>query len=120
MTGFSREQKRIIIWRDGGKCTMCGAPADEANHRLNRGMGGRPSLNILENGCAICHACNGRIESDAEYAERARRRGVKLTDGQDPRAESWLSPFYGIPVWSLPNGDLVFECPLLVHDEAMS
>lgn len=117
MTGFSAEQKRIILWRDGGKCCLCGQPAEVAHHRLNRGMGGRPSLNILENGCALCHDCNGLIERDADAAARARRLGVKLEEGQDPRAESWLSPFYGLPVWSLPNGDIVFMCPVLDLEE---
>lgn len=113
MSGFSREQTRIILWRDGGKCCLCGQPAEVANHRLNRGMGGRPSLNILENGCALCWACNDLIERDADAAARARRLGVKLEEGQDPRAVPWLSPFYGIPVWSYPNGDLSFVNPLL-------
>lgn len=114
---FTPEQRRIIIWRDGGLCCMCGAQATEANHRLNRGMGGRPSLDILENGCALCHDCNRRIESDADYAARARALGVKLRDGDDPRRMSWLSPFYRLRVWSLPNGDLCFTDPGLgVYD----
>jgi hypothetical protein len=112
-SGFTAEQKRIIIWRDGGKCCMCGRPAEVANHRLNRGMGGRRSLNILENGCALCWACNDLIERDPDLAAKARELGVKLTDGQDPRAESWLSPFYRLRVWSLENGDLVFTNPTL-------
>jgi len=108
---FTAEQKRIIIWRDGGMCCMCGATATDANHRLNRGMGGRPSLDIIENGCAICFVCNSLIESDAEERARAIKLGVKLEEGDDPREKSWLSPFYGVRVWSYPNGDLSFEAP---------
>lgn len=110
-TGFTSAQKAVILWRDGGLCCMCGGWADEANHRLNRGMGGRLSLNHYANGCAICHDCNGRIESDPEYAELARQRGVKLREGDDPRLIGWLSPFYRMTVWSLENGDLSFDPP---------
>lgn len=111
MSGFTPDQKRIIIWRDGELCCMCGHRAEEANHRINRGMGGRPSLNVLSNGCALCHECNGRIESDAEYAAIARQRGVKLDDGADPRAVPYLSPFYRLPVYPRDDGDLTFDPP---------
>lgn len=110
-TGFTREQKQIILWRDGDLCCMCRQRATEANHRANRGAGGSKYRNTLPNGCALCTICNGRIESDAEYAAEARRRGVKLDSWDDPEAEPWLSPLYQLPVWSLPNGDLLFERP---------
>lgn len=111
MAGFTTEQRAVIIWRDGGRCCMCGGVATEANHRINRGMGGRRSLNVYANGCALCHDCNRRIEADADYRAIAIERGVKLLDGQDPAAEPWLSPFYRMHVWSLPNGDLTFVAP---------
>ena len=111
MTGFTSEQTRVAIWRDGGKCCLCGGKAEVANHRINRGMGGRPSLNILSNACALCHTCNGAIESDPELQRRARTLGIKLVDGTTPADESYLSPFYGLPVWPRDDGDLTFVPP---------
>lgn len=111
MTGFSEEQKRVAIWRDGGKCCLCGGKAEVANHRINRGMGGRPSLNILSNACALCHTCNDAIERDAELRRRALALGIKLLDGMTPAHEPYLSPFFGIRVWPRDDGDLTFDPP---------
>lgn len=111
MSGFAPEQTRTILFRDGYRCCLCGRRAEVANHRINRGMGGRRSLNRLSNGCALCHECNGLIESDAAAARRARELGVKLSDGQDPARISYVSPFYGLPVWPRDDGDLTFEPP---------
>lgn len=111
MAGFDATQKAIVLFRDGGKCCLCGGVAEVANHRINRGMGGRNSLNRLSNACALCHICNGLIESDASAATLARTRGIKLDDGTDPAATPYLSPFYGIPVWVRDDGDLTFTAP---------
>lgn len=97
-TGFTPEQKATCLFRDGHKCSMCGQRATTANHRANRGAGGHRGSNGLANASAICHDCNGRIESDADYAELARARGVKLSRYEDPTAVPYLSPLYGIPV----------------------
>ena len=84
MTGFTKKQTAEILERDGGVCLMwgsnpiCAYYADSANHRINRGAGGSKGLNVLVNGCAICSACNGLIESDSTLANVARDRGVKV------------------------------------------
>lgn len=101
MTGFAPDVRDGILLRDGGLCAMLGTPgcrgqkADEANHRLNRGMGGT-SLEAVSshpsNGCALEHDCNWRLEHSAEFAEAGRRRGVKLEAGQDPLS---------VPMWSV-------------------
>lgn len=111
MTGFTREQAGIILWRDGELCCICGQRAQVANHRANRGMGGRRSANNLANGCALCHLCNDLIERDADAAALARERGVKLADGDDPTQVPYLSPLYLIPVWPRLDGDLTFDPP---------
>ncbi len=87
---------------------MCGAVAREANHRGNRGAGGSKRANTLANGCAICHECNGRIEADADYAEQARARGVKLSRYDDPTLVPFLSPLYGILVLLDDAGGFTF------------
>ena len=92
-TGFTREQVAYILLRDGERCCLCGARATVANHRMNRGAGGRESLNRIDNGCALCWTCNDLIERDWLAAEEARRLGIKLRDG-DPFTTPLWSPFY--------------------------
>lgn len=108
VTGFTTEQVRAIMLRDGDKCAMCGHRAETANHRANRGAGGWKAGNTLPNGCAICHRCNGLIESDADYAAEAVRRGVKLRRGEDPTRVRYLSPLYGMYVYLQDDGGLDF------------
>ena len=99
-TGFTPEQSAAILLRDGGICAMtgshkqCTGRADVVNHRLNRGAGGSKLRNGLSNGCAICHTCNGLIESDSRLAEIARARGVKLREGDTPADTPIWSPFF--------------------------
>jgi hypothetical protein len=92
-TGFTPEQVALILLRDGGICAVCGRKADTANHRKNRGAGGRPSLNTLDNGCAICHYCNDLIEQDSVAAADARALGAKLSDSEPLTTPLW-SRFY--------------------------
>jgi hypothetical protein len=94
-TGFTPQQTSTILFRDGDKCAMCGRRARTANHRANRGAGGFRAANVLSNGCALCHECNGLIESDGPLADRARDRGVKISKWSDPRAVPFLSPLWG-------------------------
>lgn len=107
-TGFTPQQKATILFRDGDKCAMCGRRATEANHRANRGAGGHRASNTLANGCAICHECNGAIESDPEAAELARARGVKVSRYEDPALVPYLSPLYGVPVLLDEAGGFAF------------
>lgn len=113
--GFDLVMKATILWRDGELCAMCGKRATEANHRLNRGAGGRPSLNTFGNACALCSWCNLLIERDAFAAQQARELGVKLRELPPelaPELVAYRSPFYRLWVWPIfPNGDLSFDRP---------
>lgn len=99
-TGFTPAQSAAILLRDGNICAMtgshewCTGRAEVVNHRLNRGAGGSKLRNGLSNGCAICHTCNGLIESDARLAAVARARGVKLRQGEEPADCPIWSPFF--------------------------
>lgn len=95
-TGFTPSDVQTILERDGHKCPLCGKRATTANHRANRGAGGFRGANVLSNGCAICDDCNGRIESDADLAQLARARGVKLSRYDDPAAVPYLHPILGM------------------------
>ena len=103
-TGFTPEQVRDVLMRDGNLCAMLGADprcrrrASTANHRLNRGAGGTSDRgtgrNGMGNACAICDWCNGQIEDDPALAETARHRGVKLRQGDTPALVALWSPFF--------------------------
>lgn len=74
--------------RDGHKCAWHGDGCDletlVPQHRSNRGQGGDPSKNRLSNLVWLCAAVNGLIESDPEWAQRARNLGIKLSLHDDP------------------------------------
>lgn len=118
-TGFTPQQKATILFRDGYKCAMCGHRATEANHRGNRGAGGHRASNTLANGCAICHECNGAIESDALRAAVARERGVKISRYEDPELVPYLSPLYAVPVLLDNEGGFTFHTAAPVDPAAV-
>lgn len=84
-TGFTPEQKRIILERDK-RCQMrtCQKPSEVANHRGNRGSGGYGGANRIANGCGLCHYHNLLIEVDAGQAGLARYWGIKISRFADP------------------------------------
>jgi hypothetical protein len=92
--GFTPDQKRAVLLRDGHRCPVCGLAADEVNHRANRGAGGYKAGNTLANACAICRTCNGLIESNADTANTARHLGVKISRDDDPTRVPLWSPFF--------------------------
>jgi len=107
-TGFTAEQKAIVLFRDFETCPICYRKATTVNHRANRGAGGFKGANTLANACAICWTCNGLIESDPDLAELARERGVKLSRYDDPELVPYFHPAYRLPVLLLSSGDYVF------------
>ncbi len=81
--------------RDGG-CLHCGA-VDVAipHHRANRGMGSFKALNTPANIIAICSELNGLMESDADWAARARAYGWKISKHSNPEFEPVYYPLEG-------------------------
>lgn len=109
MNGFPPEQKQIILFRDFQICPMCYRKATIVNHRANRGSGGFEGANTLANGCAICWQCNDKIETDPEYAELARFRGVKISRYDDATTVEYFHPMFRM--WTLlenGRGDYTF------------
>ena len=81
--------------RDRG-CLHCGdVETAVPNHRVNRGMGGSRKRNHPANIVVLCSLVNGLIESDAEWATKARTFGWKLA--------SWDDPFW-VPVFDVMSG----------------
>jgi len=74
--------------RDGRVCVWHGQACDPETlvpqHRQG-GMGGRSNKHRLSNVVWLDSLTNGLIESDAAWAEEARRRGVKISLHADPR-----------------------------------
>jgi len=69
-------------------CPHCGATGEMLvpHHRKNRGMGGSPKIAKLpSNILSVCAEINGLMESDSEWAEKARTYGWKLSSWQDPQ-----------------------------------
>lgn len=72
--------------RDFYRCYHCGISDNTLvpQHRLGRGMGGSKVRDVPSNIITLCSDQNGRIESNAIAASRARRLGWKLESWQDP------------------------------------
>lgn len=98
-------------------CWHCGEDFElVAHHRKNRGMGGRPSLDRIENLLLVCQAYNFAMESDAKEAAWALDYGHKLRQWEDFTrpvfdrvAQKWfsLSP-YGTKSETETPEDLLF------------
>jgi hypothetical protein len=87
-----------FIARDYG-CIHCGeVEAAAPHHRLNRGMGGSKNRDNPANIIVLCSVLNGALESNAVYAQKARKLGWKLSAGQNsaevavwyPKYQSWF------------------------------
>jgi hypothetical protein len=86
-----KNEFELFLQRDNYRCYHCGRSDDTLvpQHRLGRGMGGKNSkANKLSNIITLCSFANGLIESDADFADEARRSGWKLSSFQDPTAVS--------------------------------
>lgn len=79
---------RAITERDGHECAWhgesCGTDTLVPQHRQG-GMGGSKLKHRLSNVVWLCSLQNGLIESDADEAAEARRRGIKISQHDDPR-----------------------------------
>ena len=66
-------------------CWHCGEINDLVpHHRANRGMGGFKALDALQNVILVCAEYNGKMESDAAIANRARELGHKISKFASP------------------------------------
>lgn len=75
--------RRMLRERDS-HCWHCGTDQDLVpHHRMNRGSGGRKSLDRIDNLILVCARYNGLMESDAAVAVEARDFGHKLASWDD-------------------------------------
>lgn len=88
--------------RDGHVCAWTGVDDDTLvpQHRSNRGMGGSRAKNRLSNLVWLQSHINTRIESDAWWAEEARRRGIKISSHADPALTPVVHAVHGAVILS--------------------
>jgi len=91
---------KALDLRDGRVCAWhgvsCGEDTLSPHHRANRGAGGRPSMNRLSNLVWLCSHWNGLIESNADAAQVARDRGVKISSFAEPSRERIRHAVHGL------------------------
>jgi hypothetical protein len=95
---MNRRDFEKLLARDK-HCLHCGRVDDTLipQHRANRGFGGAGKDSVLNrpsNLIVFCAEANTLIESNADWADRARLFGWKLSRWADPST---------IPVYDLPN-----------------
>lgn len=88
MTVTPKRALRALEARDGRECAWHGVDGCDPDtlvpqHRQG-GMGGSKRKHRLSNLVWLCSLMNGEIESDADLAEEARRRGIKVSQHTDP------------------------------------
>jgi hypothetical protein len=95
---------RAVLQRDG-ICVIaspqCVGEPSCADHRVGRGMGGNPRLNVLVNLIAACGPCNSHKEDNADFAAKCIERGVTIRRSQSTQID--LSRAANMPV-TYPDG----------------
>ena len=103
MTGTPKTLLKALDTRDGHRCAWhppgeCNTETLTPQHRANRGMGGRKSLNRLSNLVWLCSEMNGLIESHAGVAREALERGIKISSHAEPSAVRIRHAVHGLVV----------------------
>ncbi|PZE23881.1 hypothetical protein [Curtobacterium sp. MCBD17_028] len=94
--------------RDGRRSAWTGNESDTLvpQHRANRGMGGRGSLDRLSNLVWLESDLNGLIESDPEWQQVAVARGIKISGHQDPEDVEVRHAVHGLALLT-DDGDVI-------------
>lgn len=103
--------KTATFIRDGWSCVRCHRKADDAQHRVARGMGGTANPVIaygLVNLIAMCRPCHDLAESrDRDM----RVHGYWLYRKEDPALKPVTIARFGAAVWLTASGDFSFTDP---------
>lgn len=101
MTAIPKAILKAITARDGHRSAWTGDDVDTLvpQDRGNRGMGGR-SIYDVANYVWLEADINDFIESRADWAEEARRRGIKISRFSDPRL---------VPINHAVHGDVYLD-----------
>lgn len=97
MARIKDKVRQQVFERDGGRCPHCGeTEAIGLQHRISKGMGGSSLLDGPANLLTFCNIGNARMESDPDFAVRARSFGWKLS--------RWDNPLL-VPVYDASTGN---------------
>lgn len=109
---LTRDEFRLRVFqRDGNKCVLCGSPAQDAHHIVERRLwpdGGY----YLDNGASVCGPCHLKCESTEVSCEEVRKEAgitsVLLPPhlSSDTRYDKWGNPYLGA---KRTPGELFFE-----------
>lgn len=81
-----RKVVKAVLERDNHQCVLrsfgCLGEAKYADHRVGRGMGGNPRLDVAVNLVAACAICNGLKESDQPFRRECTRLGLHIARSQ--------------------------------------
>src|SRR5690606_30765889 len=108
--------RNLVLERDHHLCILngphCLRTATTCDHRMGRGMGGNPHLNVPEDLVGACVVCNDEKETVAEVARKLAGRGLKVRRTQSAARD--LRVLRDVPVlfadgWHqlTPDGDRV-------------
>lgn len=80
---------RLLEERDGHECAWHGLACPNPDtlvphHRANRGMGGRPSLDRIDNLLLVCSDINEAMEAWPAVISEALQRGIKVSAHVQP------------------------------------
>lgn len=96
------EFRESVFARDGHRCVVCGAPAEDAHHIIERRLWTDNGY-FVDNGCSVCEPCHLRAESTEISCDELRQRAgiarVLLPPHlcADQPWDKWANPV-------LPNG----------------
>ena len=97
------KDRKATYERDGHMCAACGIDQTlTIQHRANRKMGSDPTKERIENYLTLCYWCNGRLESNAEFASLGIENGWKLRSWDDPLR---VPVFYAFDGWFYLTAD---------------
>lgn len=112
-TGPDAATREALIARTNGRCTVCGQPGTDPQHRKPRQRGGTkdPAINRLSNLIWLCRGCHDWVETK----ERAKAyvAGLLVHQWEDPRLVPLRS--LGGRVWLRDDGTVSTEPPEEVH-----
>lgn len=97
-TGFSPEDRQVIIRRSYGQCERCNRrPVAHLHHRKPRRMGGRRNAGLADvnrpsNALALCLDCHNWAETQNRRA--AKNLGLILSDHENPPTTPVFLPRY--------------------------
>ena len=99
---ISHKLRLKVFKRDGEKCVACGRwTMLTIQHRVSKGMGGSKLFDTIPYLLTLCVSCNGRLESDFEFAELGRTNGWKLDRNQNPPVDPTAVPVNYFGQWYL-------------------